>query len=184
MKQNPRRRHIKNQGDLNLAVQTKSIGNWVYSIFNEQKQENLFLDNLVKTVPIPCIFFFLQHLDFSSVFRITEKTLCWGVSSWLSDSCKVPGILHGSTTRYFLTCLSRTPQSSVRRSPTRRLMCCFYVLYGFLQIFKWFEIYLCLSQYYAHLCVASRCVLAICYLRFSKLLSLDLDCSSCIKSIR
>ena len=50
--------HIqKNQGDLNLAVQTKPIGNLFHSIFNEQKQENLFLDNLVKTVPIPCIFF-------------------------------------------------------------------------------------------------------------------------------
>ena len=46
--------HIqKNQGDLNLAVQTKPIGNLFHSIFNEQKQENLFLDNLVKTVPIP-----------------------------------------------------------------------------------------------------------------------------------
>ena len=122
MKQNPRRRHIKNQGDLNLAVQTKSIGNRVYSIFNEQKQENLFLDNLVKTVPIPCIFFAAFRL-FLWYLGLQKKTLCWGVSSWLSDSCKVPGIFHGSTTRYFLTCLSRTPQSSVRRAPTRRLIC-------------------------------------------------------------
>lgn len=162
MKQNPRRRHIKNQGDLNLAVQTKSIGNWVYSIFNEQKQENLFLDNLEKTVPIPCIFFVAAFKLFLWYLGLQKNTL-------LRSFLMAVGFLQGSGNSPWINNkifpdLPFPDTTIVCKAVTNSAINLFYVLYGFLQIFKWFEIYLCLSQYYAHLCVASRCrVLAICY---------------------
>ena len=130
---NPRRRHKKNQGDLNLAVQTSQLGiDFIPYSMSKNRKRILCLDNQVKSVPIPCIFCSIQ--TFPLIFRITEKILC----EEFPPCCRIPARFRNSPwiNHKIFPDWPFPDTTNVCEAVTNSAINLVYVLYGFLQIFK------------------------------------------------